>query len=272
MQRVILFMLWMGIGLMACSPFEQLKKNGTPEEKYDKALAYYEKKEYVKAQQLFEDLASSVNFGTERGELVLYYQAMTNYQLGDYILSAYQFRSFYRRYPLSVRAEECAYMSAYCHYLESPPHTLDQTDTRDAITEFTFFIKQFPKSPRVAECNKLIDKLYEKLEKKSYDIAKQYYRIADYKAALASFENLLREFPESSHREEVTYLSARCNYLLAINSVPAKAEERAQKSAEGCRKFLVVYKDSKYEEEVKAVQRDAQRLLERLAREKKASQ
>lgn len=272
MQRVILFMLWLGFGLSACSPFEQLKKNGTVPEKQAKALEYYEKKEYVKAQQLFEDLASSVNFGTKDGELVLYYQAMTNYQLKDYILAAYQFRSFYRRYPLSEHAEECAYMSAYCHYLESPPYSLDQTDTRDAITEFTFFVKQFPKSPRVPECNKLVDKLYDKLELKDYEIAKQYYRIYDYKAAIASFENLLREFPDSKHREEVTYLMARCNYLLAMNSIQAKAEERAQKSVDSCKKFLAAYKDSQYESEVKGVQRDAERLLERLARDKKASQ
>jgi len=258
------------LALASCGEFEKLKKRGGPDEKYAKALEYYNKGEYVRAQQLFEDLASSVSYGSERGETVLYYQAMTNYQLGDYILAGYQFGNFYRRYPLSTRAEECAYMSAYCHYLNSPPYTLDQSDTRSAITQFTFFIKQFPKSPRVAECNKLIDKLYEKLEMKSYMIAKQYFRISDYKAAIASFQNLLREFPDSKHREEIHYLMARSHYLLALNSVNEKAMERAKLAMEGAQKFKTTFKDSKYEGQVDDLYRSAQKLIERLEREKKA--
>lgn len=256
----------------SCSDFEKLKKHGTTDEKYAKAMEFYSKGDFNKAQQLFEDLASSVSFGSEQGQTILYYQAMTNYQLEDYILAGYQFNNFARRYPLAERAEECAYMSAYCHYLNSPPHTLDQTDTRDAITQFTYFVKQYPKSSRVPECNKLIDKLYEKLELKSYEIARQYYRIEDYKAAIAAFQNLLREFPDSKHREEANYIMLRSNYLLAQHSIPTKAEERIAATISGCQKFKAEFKDSKYENDVNSLAKDAQRFKDHLDREKKANQ
>ncbi|TND07164.1 MAG: putative lipoprotein [Bacteroidetes bacterium] len=272
MQRVYTFLvLLLAVSAVSCGEFEKLKKHGTFDAKYAKALEYYEKKEYVRAQQLFEDLSSSVNVGSEQGQTILYYQAMTNYQLNDYIMAGYQFRNYFRRYPLSEKAEECAYMSAYCHFLNSPPYSLDQTDSRDAITEFTFFVKQFPNSKYVPECNKMIDKLYEKLERKSYEIAKQYYRTEDYKASIAAFQNLFREFPDSKHREEGNFLIVKCNYLLTVNSVAAKADERVKTTLEACNKFKSAFRDSRYEQDVDELYKSTMKIKERLDRDKKAN-
>lgn len=272
MQRAYTFLIVLvAIFAASCSDFDKIKKSTSFDKKDSAAMAYYNQKQYVRAQQLFEDLASSANIGSEQGQRVLYYQAMTNYQLQDYILAGYQFRNYFRRYPLSERAEECAYMSAYCHFLNSPPYTLDQTDTREAITEFTYFVKQFPNSKYVPECNKMIDKLYEKLEQKSFDIARQYYRTGDYKASIASFQNLLREFPDSKHLEECHFLIVKSNYLLTVNSISTKTEERAKATQEACRKFKTSFRDSRYEAEVDEIAKSTTKIQERLAREKKAN-
>ena len=42
----------------------------------------------------------------------------------------------------------------------------------------------------------MISELQEKLEKKDFEIAKQYYTIRDYKASIKSNENFIASFPE----------------------------------------------------------------------------
>ena len=86
-------------------------------------------------------------------------------------------------------------MGAYCNYLNSPDFTLDQTSTVDAIKDLQLFINMYPKSSRLSECNDLIDKLREKLESKDFRIAKLYFRMDDYSAAITSMNNILKDFP-----------------------------------------------------------------------------
>jgi outer membrane protein assembly factor BamD len=85
-------------------------------------------------------------------------------------------------------------MSAYCKYKESPSYSLDQTPTFEAINELQLFVNQYPESQKVARCNQLIDELRNKLEEKEYRIARMYFRMQEYKAAIVSYENVLKDF------------------------------------------------------------------------------
>lgn len=57
-------------------------------------------------------------------------------------------------------------MAAYCKFLDSPAYNLDQESTYDAIKELQLFVNRYPNSDRVEECNKYLDILRDKLEKK----------------------------------------------------------------------------------------------------------
>lgn len=98
-------------------------------------------------------------------------------------------------------------MSAYCHYEISPPWSLDQSDTYSAIEEFQYFLQMFPSdTARLRECNKLVDLLHKKLEKKAYKTAVMYYDIAEYKAAIAAFDLVLHNYPDTRYREEAIFI------------------------------------------------------------------
>ncbi|MCA6364205.1 MAG: outer membrane protein assembly factor BamD [Bacteroidetes bacterium] len=235
-----------------CNEFNKIQKKGTQEEKYNKALEYFGKAEYVKAQMLLDELYPQMRT-TDKAENVAYHLAFCNYNLGDYIMAGYQFRSYFRSFPLSPRAEECLYMSAYCHYLNSPPYSLDQTDTYQAINEFQYFIQQFPNSKRIPECNKLIDKMYEKLQKKEFLIARQYLKIGDYKAAITAFEQLVKTYPGSIYREEAMYLTLQARYQLAVNSIDTKKELRIKDTLNEYQKFTTAYPVSPFTDEAKKI-------------------
>ena len=191
-KRIIFFLLVGFIGYFGfgCNDFNKIQKSTDLNMKYDSAVGYYNRQDYVKAQLLFDELYSVLR-NTDKSENVAYYLAYCDYNMGDYIMAGYLFRNYFRTYPTSARASECLYMSAYCHYQISPPWSLDQEDTYSAIEEFQYYITMFPTdTAHINECNKLVDKLHEKLEKKAFMNAKMYYQIEDYKASITAFETI----------------------------------------------------------------------------------
>jgi outer membrane protein assembly factor BamD len=273
MIRKLSFALLLLIAVLSgCNDFARLQKSQDMNEKYNKAVEYYNKKDYTKAQLLFDDLYSSIPRASEQGENVGYYLAYCNYEMGDYILAGYYFRNFYRTFPTSKRAAECLYLSAYCYYLLSPPYTLDQEETYTAIDQFQYFIQAFPNdTAHIRECNKLLDNLHTKLEKKAFHNSKMYYEIQDYKAAITSFELFLHDYPASNYREEVMYLMVEAKFKLAENSIESKKEDRLAMAVAECNNFLLTYKESEYTDEVNAVLDKAKKMQTKIANDKKTN-
>ena len=66
----------------------------------------------------------------------------------------------------------------------------------------------------------------EKLEKKAFEIAKQYNTISDYKAAIVALDNFISDYPGTPFKEKALFYKFDSTYKLAINSIPSKMEER----------------------------------------------
>ncbi|MGZ3932521.1 MAG: outer membrane protein assembly factor BamD, partial [Bacteroidia bacterium] len=213
--------------------------------KLERAAEFYKKGTYVKALQLYEELIP-IYKGSEKAEEIYYYYTYCNYYQGDYSLSQYHFKNFVRQFPTSKHTEECSFMNAYCYYMSSPNYRLDQTDTKAAIREFQSFVDDYPESRRVDTCNVLMSNLRLKLEHKDYDMVKQYYKLSDYKAVIASVNTFSKEFPDSKYVEEIRYLVIDSYYKLAINSVPAKKVQRLDGAIESYLKFVDLYPKSEF--------------------------
>lgn len=260
MRHLLLALVFLGTILVGCNDFEKLQKSTDLNKKYNAAVMYYKKGDYTKAQMLFDELYLVLR-STEKADSVAYLLAYSNFYQGDYIMAGYLFRNYFRTFPTSPRASECLYMSAYCHYLISPPYTLDQEDTYSAIEEFQYYIQMFPTdTARIHECNKLVDNLHLKLEKKAFENAKLYYDIEDYSAAITAFDLFLHDYPDTHHREEVTYYMVESKYYLAENSVEEKKEERINDAIAAANSFLATYAESEYTGRVKETLAKATRL------------
>ncbi len=259
-KNILFSLLIFAILLPSCSKYQKLLKSSDNDLKYEKAVSFYEKGEYYKAQQLFEQIYTFFR-GTEKAEKISYLNAYCYYKQKDYIMGGYQFKSFSTSYPASKFAEECAYMSAYCSYLDSPRSSLDPTSTNDAIAALQLFINQHPQSERVEECNKLIDELRGKLEKKAYDIATMYYKMADYKAAIVTFNNVLKDFPDSQNKENIMYQILMAKYDYAINSIDSKKKERLTDALESSRSFMNEYPEGKYFSDAKSIEKNILKLM-----------
>ncbi len=243
--------------------FQQIKKSSDPTAKYNAAISYYNAGSYLKALPLFEELLSLYK-GTDKAQDITYYYAYTNFKLEDYVMSEYYFTQFYRSFPRSPHAEETEFMRAFCEYLMSPVYSLDQSDTHKAIDAFQSFIDDHQNSPRVKEANKYIDMLRAKLEKKYFEIAKQYYTIESYNAATVAMKNYLKQYPDSKYCEEGSYIIVEADYKYAINSVIKQRGNRLQKVIDDYAKLVINYPNSIYLKDAQNLKNAAQRLKSKL--------
>lgn len=227
----------------SCDGYQKVLKSTDIDYKFSEAKRYYQEEEYYKALPILDELQIVLK-GTDRSEEVDYLLAYTHYGLKSFNLASYHFTNFYRRYPASKHAEELDFMSALCFYFQSPKSSLDGLNTQRAIDQLQSFIDRNPESEKIERCNELIDDLTQKLKDKSYNIAKLYYDIEDYKAAITALNNVLVDYPSIDNADEIQFLILDSNYKLAINSVASKKIERFNNTIASYYYFIDLYESS----------------------------
>jgi outer membrane protein assembly factor BamD len=237
-----LYFLLVSILFCSCSPYQKALKSDDVSFKYEIAEKKYDAKKYNKAIRLFEQMAPAFR-GKPQSEKMFYMFAQSYYKTEQYYLSGYQFESFVSSYPKSEKVEEAGYLEAKSYSMLSPSYSLDQIETVKAIDKLQTFIDTYPESAYLPEANAALKKLTDKLEKKYYEIARQYNTISDHKAALVALENFVAEYPGTKYKEDALFYRFDSAYKLAINSVPAKMEDRL-KNAKVAYNNLIKFKEN----------------------------
>ncbi len=249
--------------LFSCSEYQKVLKSSDLDYKLEKAIEYYEEEKFNKAYPLLEELLTQFR-GSRKAETVYYYYAKTLFGMRDHIIAAYHFKNIYQTFPNSPHEDECAFMSAYCHYLESPSYSLDQSYTYKAINELQLYVNTHSKSPRVPECNMIMDELRGKLERKSYERARQYYRMELYQAAVVGFNISLNKFPDSQFREEMLQLRLESQFLLAESSIEKKRMQRYRETLTAYNELMQYYPETDYKEEAEEIRARTQQKIQEL--------
>lgn len=191
------------------------------------ANEFYAQKKWSKAIALYDRLPNLVA-GTEDAPDVVFRSAYANYYDKNYKLAGHQFRNFANTFTRDTRREEAAYMSAICYYEDSVEYNLDQSSTENAINQLQDFLTQYPNSEKAKDINAKIEELSYKLEFKYYEHARQYFRIADYKAAVVAFENLLEDYPSTKLRVKSLDYIMKAKYELGMHSIFDLKKERLE--------------------------------------------
>lgn len=241
---------WLFAGLFliltSCNnSFQKVVKSNDLSLKYEKAKEYYADKQYLKAEQLFEELMSAYK-GTQDVQEILYYYSYCFYYEEEYLTASYNFKNYYSTYGNGPHAEECLFQNAMCYYKLSPYKELDQDYTNKAIDAFQIFVNSYPTSSKVATANDYIDGLRRKLEQKDYMSADLYFRMSDYKAASIQFADVLRTYPETKDVELISFRILRSDYLYAINSIEIKKADRYADALKSYNNFVYQYPKSTY--------------------------
>lgn len=233
----------------SCSDYQKLLNGDATSEKYKQAEVYFNNGEYRKANRLLEQIIPKYR-GKPQAQRIIFFFAESYFQTKSYLLAAYQFENFIKSYPKSDRVQEASFKAAKSYYFQSPRFSLDQEDTYTAIEKLQVFLNLYPNSEYAVEANQMIAELQEKLEQKDFEIAKQYFTIRDYKAAIKANENFVSSFPGTKFREESLYTRFIASYEIAINSIDSKKKERLEELIQQYNTIIRYYPESLFLEDL----------------------
>ncbi|MEJ8740617.1 outer membrane protein assembly factor BamD [Phocaeicola sp. HCN-6420] len=271
-KYIVMAILSAGV-LSSCGEYNKVLKCTDNEYKYEAAKSYFAKGQNSKAATLLEDLALIMK-GTSNAEESAYMLAMTYYNQGDYITASHYFNTYYTTYPRGTYTELARFYSGKALYLDTPEPRLDQSSTYKAIEELQMFMEYFPESDRKELAQNMIFELQDKLVEKEFLSAKLYYDLGSYTgntvysstgnnylAAVVTAQNILREYPYTKRREDLSILILRAKYDMAKESVPEKKEDRMRETIDEYYAFINEFLESKYKNEVEQIFKDASKFV-----------
>ena len=271
-KYIVLALLSAGV-FSSCGEYNKVLKSTDYEYKYEAAKSYFAKGQNSKAATILEELIPIMK-GTAYGEESLYMLAMTYFNQGDYVTASHYFNTYYTTYPRGTYTELARYNSGKALYLDTPEPKLDQSSTYKAIQELQMFMEYFPRSERRELAQNMIFELQDKLVEKEYLSAKLYYDLGSYTgntvysstgnnylAAIVTAQNILKDYPYTKLREELSILILRAKYDMAKESVIEKKEERMLETVDEYYAFKNEFPESKYMKEVENIYKDASKYI-----------
>ena len=255
-----LYILLISILFISCNDFQKALKSEDTAEKFKLGSELFEAEKWSKSYRLLDQILASYR-GKPQAEKLTFMHAMCSYKLKDYYIASYHFDKFTDLYPNSEKVEEAAFLAAKGYYFGSPVYSKEQKETVEAIEKLQLFINAYPNSQHLAEANKLVKELDFKLEKKAFEIAKQYDLIKDYKASISSFNNFLLEFPGTILRNDALFYRFDASYNLAILSVDYLQEERLKDALGYYHSFIKAFPNSEYMDVATLMQQELQAQL-----------
>ena len=199
--------------LLACTTLLMLqgcastpKTDLTPQELYAQGETAFNKSRYPQAieswkkvKETFPDpeLAAKAEIGI----------ANSYFLNTDYIEAGAAYEDFRKLHPTHELAQFALYRQALASHNLITGIDTDQTPTKNALTLFETFVRQYPKSQYVGKVQEKIVDCRAKLAQYEIYVGRFYYRTDYYIASIGRFEKVLADFPDyAGHDETLFYL------------------------------------------------------------------
>lgn len=252
--------------VVGCGEYQQLLKSTDPDLKYQKALVYFNDKQYLKAQTLLDDVTAYYK-GSDRSQDVLIYLSRCYMGQEDYVTAAEYYQAYIRSYPKGRYIMEARFQVGHCYYLDAADARLDQADTKKGIQFFTQFVELHPESQYAEQAYQEMNELYDRLAYKEFVSAKLYYKLGtylgnNYLSAEIVAKNALKAYPTNKYQEELNWLILQAKYQQAINSVDARKKERAIEAEDEYYSFVTQYPESKHIAAAERIHKELQKITE----------
>ncbi len=244
------FLFLIVLTLVGCGNYQKALKSEDAKLKLRVADSLYAAGKYGKAINLLEKVVPLYR-GTDSAAPVALKYANALYNDGRYPESGYQFETYRNSYAGDPNREYATFMVGKSSYEMAPIYSKDQQPTDKAMAKFQDYINIYPNGEYAEEANGLVDELRYKLDKKAYEIAKNYHKRAPfsrggYTSAITSFENFIIDHPGSEFQDDAQFYLIESQYSYAINSFPSLIPDRLKVAKDYYDTFANRFPESEY--------------------------
>jgi outer membrane protein assembly factor BamD len=116
-----------------------------------------------------------------------------------------EYREFLGFFPTNPRADYAQYKLGMTHFKQMRAPQRDQSQTRDAISEFERFVERYPASMLMPEVQARLREARDRLSESDYLVGYFYYRQRWYPGAVDRFKVLLKQDPGFTNRDAVYF-------------------------------------------------------------------
>ena len=125
-------------------------------------------------------------------------------------------------------------------------------------------MSKYPNSYLIDSCNNMVTNLRNRLELKSFEKGKLYFKMEKYRSATIALNTTILEFPDTKYKEQVLFLILKSNFLFASNSIYSKKLARFEESIKSYYTFVDSFKNSKFAKEAESFYLSSIKELEKL--------
>ena len=255
-KEILFFSISAALLLSSCAnEFNNVYKSNDWTFRYEFAKEKFAQHKFTQASTLFGDMINVMK-GTDNAEECLFLYGLSAFNDKDYESAAYIFKKYYATYPKGDYAEQASFLVGESLYNCSPEPRLDQSETYSAMRAYQDFMDIYPLSRKKETAQNRLYELQDKLVEKELHSAKLYYNLGtyfgnctsggnNYEACIVTSQNVLKDYPYTTLREDFATLIMKSKYQLAASSVEAKRMERYQDAEDECYGFINEYPESK---------------------------
>jgi outer membrane assembly lipoprotein YfiO len=178
-----------------CSSMPELGE-ATAEDTYTFGVAAAERGDYRLAIEVFKRITLETPLH-ETADDALIALADAHRAISDYASAEEAYRRLLSDYPRSALVPEAEYKLGVTFLDQALPAALDQSMTEQAISQFEYFLAEFPSSGFVDEAAERVLELRTKLAAKRYDSATLYFNLRQPKAARVYLESIIVDYPDT---------------------------------------------------------------------------
>lgn len=255
-KKILFFSISTALLLSSCAnEFNNVYKSNDWTFRYEFAKEKFAQHKFTQASTLFGDMIIVMK-GTDNAEECLFLYGLSAFNDKDYESAADIFKKYYATYPKGDYAEQASFLVGESLYNCSPEPRLDQSETYSAMRAYQDFMDIYPLSSKKETAQNRLYELQDKLVEKELHSAKLYYNLGtyfgnctsggnNYEACIVTSQNVLKDYPYTTLREDFATLIMKSKYQLAASSVEAKRMERYQDAEDECYGFINEYPESK---------------------------
>ncbi|OFV94328.1 MAG: hypothetical protein A3G76_06465 [Acidobacteria bacterium RIFCSPLOWO2_12_FULL_65_11] len=211
--RLVALVVITGATLACASSTRGLVPPGTPEpDKYlfEQGTQALNSRKWVLARDYFKQVVETYTQSPYRPDAKI---GIGDTYLGEesseaFVLAISEYREFLAFYPTHGRADYAQYKLAMSHFHQMRAPQRDQTETREAVKEFTVFVDRYSTSRLLPEVKDRLREARDRQNEADYRVGFFYYRQRWYPGAIDRFLTLLKDDPAYSGRDAVYFYLA----------------------------------------------------------------